>query len=198
MSTIFDICPNIFNIPLSNTIDQYNRALESCKHTFIEKHKDYGSAWRILRLPSLTDQMYIKASRVRSIQETGINKVGESIEGEFKALVNYGIMAGIQYQLGKPGEENMPQHEVERLYDLVAEKIRSLMLKKNQDYGEAWRDMRVSSITDMIMVKLLRIKQIEDNNGETQVSEGIEANYFDIVNYALFALILLEEENPEK
>ena len=142
--------------------------------------------------------MYIKANRIRSIQETGINKIGDDIEGEFEALVNYGIMAGIQIHLGGAREENLPTSVLSELYDDVAAKVRDLMLRKNHDYGEAWREMRVSSIADMILVKLLRIKQIEDNEGITLVSEGVEANYFDIINYALFALILISEEKQQK
>lgn len=183
---------------MDTTIKQYNAVLERCKLTFIQKHKDYGSAWRVLRLPSLTDQMYIKANRIRSIQEKGVSKIGESIEGEFEALVNYGIMAGIQIHLEGPKEENLSTEVLSGLYDEVSVKVRDLMLNKNHDYGEAWREMRVASIADMILVKLLRIKQIEDNEGVTLVSEGVEANYFDIINYALFALILIEEEKQRK
>lgn len=150
-----------------------------------------------MRMPSLTDQMYIKANRIRSIQDSGVNKIGDSIDGEFQALVNYGIMAGIQGLLGGPKEENLETLELDRYYDQVADEVYDLMKKKNHDYGEAWRDMRVSSITDLILVKLLRIKQIEDNDGLTNVSEGIESNYYDIINYAIFALILLEEAKEE-
>lgn len=193
MMSKFDICPNIHSFQLSDTNQQYDSVLSTCRSTFLTKHDDYGSAWRIMRLSSLTDQMYIKANRIRSIQETGVNKVGESIEGEFQALVNYGIMAGIQIELGGPKEENLKSAHLASLYEKVAGEIKDLMIRKNHDYGEAWREMRVSSIVDLILVKLLRIKQIEDNEGLTKVSEGVESNYFDIVNYALFALILIEE-----
>jgi hypothetical protein len=176
------------------TIDQYHTSLQNCKDVFVKKHMDYGSAWRILRLTSLTDQMYIKASRIRSIEQTGKNKVGESIKGEFEALVNYGIMANIQIRLGGPAEVNMDISELMVLYDEIATSAHDLMMDKNHDYGEAWRDMRISSMTDLILVKLLRIKQIEDNEGKTSVSEGIDANYLDIINYALFALIKISEE----
>lgn len=181
---------------LNNTIQQYDARLRQCKDILIKKHQDYGSAWRILRLPSLTDQMYIKASRIRSLEEKEENKVGESIEGEYMALVNYGIMALIQIDLGGPSEHEMTETELSGLYDRHSQNIKKLMLDKNHDYGEAWRDMRVESMTDLILMKLLRIKQIEDNEGITQISEGIDSNYQDIINYSLFALIkLLEEKN---
>lgn len=157
------------------------------------KHEDYGSAWRILRLTSLTDQMYIKASRIRSLEEKRENRVGESIEGEYMALVNYGIMALIQLELGGPKEEELTGQRLEELYDHEAKKVEGLMENKNHDYGEAWRDMRLESMTDLILMKLLRIKQIEDNQGRTMISEGIDSNYADIINYALFALIKIEE-----
>ena len=183
---------------MSNTTIQYDKIVDKCKEIFKSKHLDYGSAWRILRLPSLTDQMYIKANRIRSIQESGINKIGDSASGEFVALVNYGLMAMIQICLGGPKEENLSLDEVVTLYVGEMDKVRELMTNKNHDYGEAWREMRVESITDLILVKLLRIKQIEDNDGLTTISEGVDGNYQDIINYALFALILLEEENNKR
>lgn len=179
---------------MSDTNIQYAQILQDCKEVFERKHEDYGSAWRLFRLPSLTDQMYIKANRIRSIQESGVNKIGESIEGEFMALVNYGIMALIQLELGGPKEENLGLDTLSAYYDRVSDNVFQLMQKKNHDYGEAWREMRVESITDLILVKLLRIKQIEDNDGRTIASEGVEGNYQDIINYALFSLILLKEK----
>jgi len=160
----------------------------------MKKHEDYGSAWRILRLPSLTDQMYIKASRIRSLEEKEVNKVGESIEGEYMALVNYGIMSLIQIDLGGPKEQDLKSEELSMMYEKQSDIVTQLMQNKNHDYGEAWRDMRVQSMTDLILMKLLRIKQIEDNEGMTQISEGIDSNYQDIINYSLFALIKLQEE----
>lgn len=182
-----------------NTIDQYNEVVKAARDLFIRKTRDYGTSWRILRPSSLTDQIFIKANRIRTIQETGKNIVGESIEGEFVAMLNYSIMALIQLEK-KPGDElELKEHIALGLYDEHLEVVRQLMLKKNHDYGEAWRDMRVSSLTDMILNKLLRIKQIEDNFGNTMVSEGVDANYMDIANYSIFALILLEErENVGK
>ena len=155
--------------------------------------KDYGSAWRILRTTSLTDQISIKANRIRSIEMKGEQKVMEGIDSEFIGIINYAIMALIQLEL--PANESL-ELEFERavsMYDQKVAEIKKLMLDKNHDYGEAWRDMRVSSMTDLILMKLLRIKQIEDNNGNTLISEGVDANFHDIVNYAVFALIKLEE-----
>ena len=177
------------------TIDQYNDVLAKCSNLFEKKTKDYGTAWRILRTSSLTDQIFIKAQRIRTIQESGENKVGEDISDEFVAIVNYGIMALIQLEMLESKELELPAKEVMQSYGKMADITRDLMLKKNHDYGEAWRDMRVSSLTDLILMKILRVKQIEDNKGETLVSEGIDANYMDMINYAIFALIKIEEEN---
>lgn len=182
---------------MKNTADQYQEQLELCRSILLKKHKDYGSAWRILRLTSLTDQMYIKASRIRSLEESGVNKVGESIEGEFMALVNYGIMALIQIEKGGPAEEELTHDALDTLYSDKSNEVNELMQAKNHDYGEAWRDMRVESMTDLILMKLLRIKQIEDNEGATLISEGVDANYADIVNYALFALIKMDENQSK-
>lgn len=180
------------------TAKQYAKVIEKCRQLFEKKTADYGTAWRILRPSSLTDQIFIKAQRIRTIQETGVAKVDETVEEGFIAIINYCIMALIQ--LEKPlqsGAElehahQMPPETVMPLYDQYAQESLDLMLKKNHDYGEAWRSMRVSSITDLILMKLLRTKQIEDNAGFTQVSEGVDANYLDMLNYAVFALILLE------
>lgn len=159
--------------------------------------EDYGPSWRILRLPSLTDQLYIKAKRIRSIQEKQVNKVGEQIDGEFVALVNYSIMALIQLAIEVAEEPDLDVEKAMQLYDNTAESIRDLMFAKNHDYGEAWRDMRIASMTDLILVKLLRIKQIEDNDGKTKVSEGIDSNFMDIANYAIFCLIVLGEQKQK-
>jgi hypothetical protein len=159
----------------------------------MKKAGDYGTAWRILRLPSITDQIFIKANRIRSIQEKGVNKVGEDITNEFVGIINYCIIALIQYRMRNSKEMELPLDELMTVYDEFANKTKALLADKNHDYGEAWRDMRVSSITDIILMKLLRVKQIEDNEGQTQVSEGIDANYMDMINYAVFALILLKE-----
>ncbi len=181
--------------PVQKTLSQYDQAAEICRRLFLDKTKDYGTAWRILRPTSLTDQLYIKAERIRSIEEKGVTKVGDGVEGEYIALVNYSIMALIQLVMyGNPDIPlELPLEEVVAEYDKHASFTRELMIKKNHDYGEAWRNMRTSSLTDLILMKLLRIKQIEDNAGKTEVSEGPDANYHDIINYALFALIKLEE-----
>ncbi len=180
---------------MEKTLSQYDAELNKCRDIFLKKTKDYGTAWRIMRPTSVTDQMYIKAERVRIIEETGENKVGESVDGEYMALVNYGIMGIIQLEVSKDEGLDVEYGKVVGWYDQHAEKARSLMIRKNHDYGEAWRNMRISSITDLILQKLLRMKQIEDNEGQTIISEGLDANYLDIINYALFALIRLEEKN---
>ena len=156
--------------------------------------KDYGAAWRILRLPSLTDQIFIKAQRIRSLQINAIQKVEEGQESEFIGIVNYSLMGLIQIDKGIAEQPDLDLTKALQLYDKHQEIIFDLMLKKNHDYGEAWREMRVSSLTDLILQKLLRVKQIEENKGETLVSEGIDANYHDMVNYAVFALIHLNSE----
>ena len=178
---------------MNDTITQYNKAVESAKDIFIKKTKDYGTAWRILRPSSLTDQLFIKASRIRSIEEKGVSKVDEPINDEFIGILNYSIMALIQLEHTDVDDLEMAPSEVENLYDGYVDRTRSLMSNKNHDYGEAWRDMRISSMTDLILMKLLRIKKIEDNSGQTLISEGLDANYMDIFNYAVFALILLDE-----
>jgi len=179
------------------TLQAYDRIIHQARDLFVKKTRDYGTSWRILRPSSLTDQIYIKANRIRTIQETGENKVGEGIEGEFVAILNYSIMAIVQCE-GKAGDAlELEVAKAEQLYADVVEQVKALMLKKNHDYGEAWRNMRISSLTDLILSKLLRVKQIEDNKGQTLVSEGVEANYMDIANYAIFALILMEEGNNE-
>ncbi|MCS6974788.1 MAG: DUF1599 domain-containing protein [Cyclobacteriaceae bacterium] len=179
---------------ISNTEVQYRKVISTCKALFLKKTKDYGTAWRILRMPSITDQLYIKAQRIRSIQEKGVQQVGDSVADEFMGLINYGVIALIQLELTHHPTLELSVEEVENWFDRVIDETFALQQKKNHDYGEAWRDMRVSSITDIILMKLMRIKQIENNDGNTLVSEGVKANYQDIINYAVFALILLEEQ----
>jgi hypothetical protein len=175
---------------MSNTIIEFTNVITNCREIFTAKTKDYGTAWRVLRPTSLTDQLFIKANRIKTIQETGVNQVGESIEGEFKAIVNYCVIALIQIKETDLVELELNLNQATMLYDRYMNSAIELMKKKNHDYGEAWRDMRVSSLTDLILMKILRIKQIEDNNGQTSISEGIDANYYDMLNYAVFALIL--------
>lgn len=159
----------------------------------MHKASDYGTAWRILRLPSITDQIFIKANRIRSIQEKGVNKVGEAINDEFIGIINYCLIALVQIELSDDERMEIPVDELMKLYDKFVDNTMGLLENKNHDYDEAWRDMRVSSITDIILMKLFRVKQIEDNQGQTKVSEGIDANYMDMINYSVFALILLKE-----
>jgi hypothetical protein len=179
---------------MSQTNKEYANVINVCRDIFSKKTKDYGTAWRVLRPSSLTDQIFIKAQRIRTLQETGENKVGESAEDEFKAIVNYCIMAIIQLRETSLTELEVDPNIADALYEKYASEAYELMAKKNHDYGEAWRSMRVSSLTDLILMKLLRVKQIEDNEGATIISEGIDANYFDMLNYAVFSLILLTEK----
>ncbi|MGM0635295.1 MAG: DUF1599 domain-containing protein [Bacteroidota bacterium] len=178
---------------MKKTIDQYNSVIANCLSLFEKKMSDYGSAWRILRLPSLTDQIFIKAQRLRSIQDKKTQKVSDDPASEFIGIINYSVMALIQLEKGIAEQPDLDTKEAVDLYQHQVEKTRQLMENKNHDYGEAWRDMRISSLTDLILQKLLRVKQIENNSGKTLVSEGIDANYQDIINYAAFALILIEE-----
>ena len=177
---------------MSNTTIEYTNIINVCRDIFSKKTKDYGTAWRILRPSSLTDQIFIKAQRIRTIQETGENKVGESIDDEFIAIINYCIMAIIQVRETQLKSMELEPELAISLYEKYAKEAFELMEKKNHDYGEAWRDMRVSSLTDLILMKILRVKQIEDNNGATLISEGIDANYFDMLNYSVFSLIHLK------
>ncbi len=176
---------------MKNTSKEYDTVIATCRTLFINKMKDYGCAWRILRLPSLTDQIYIKAQRIRSLQENEIRKVDEDETGEFIGIINYSIMALIQLELGVADQPDLSVERATQLYDSKVALTKELMQNKNHDYGEAWREMRVSSLTDLILQKLLRVKQIEDNKGKTLVSEGIDANYQDMINYSIFALILM-------
>jgi len=178
---------------MQQTSEQYDAILHTCRELFVKKMKDYGSAWRILRLPSLTDQIFIKAQRIRSLQEKDVRKVDEDEKSEFIGIINYSIMALIQLEKGVVEQPDLDAVQASTLYDHYAKTTKQLMEDKNHDYGEAWRDMRVSSLTDLILQKLLRVKQIEDNEGVTIVSEGIGANYQDMINYAVFALILIKE-----
>jgi hypothetical protein len=180
---------------MEKTTKEYTNVMNLCREIFEKKSIDYGTSWRILRSSSLTDQIFIKAQRIRTIQETGENKVGESFEDAFMAIVNYCIMSIIQLRNAPTIEEEISSQEALVLYHLIEKEAYDLMLKKNHDYGEAWRDMRVGSLTDLILTKVLRIKQIEDNKGMTLVSEGIEGNYFDMLNYSVFALIHLDQSS---
>lgn len=179
---------------MADTGAQYDEVILECKSVFLNKMKDYGSAWRILRTPSLTDQIYIKANRIRSITEKGTARVDEGIKPEFIGIINYSVMALIQLELGTSEDIHMDLNEATSLYEKYFHEAKQLMEDKNHDYGEAWRNMRISSLNDIILMKLLRVKQIEDNDGMTVVSEGLDANYYDIINYAVFALIKLTEE----
>lgn len=195
-----------------DTRKEMEAEVAECRALFEKKTRDYGTSWRILRLPSLTDQIFIKANRIRSIQESGENRVGDGVKGEFVAMVNYAVMALIQNTLlsqplaaasspnlgDQPEGLELPIEKALELYDTETKRILDLMMDKNHDYGEAWRQMRVSSMVDLILMKLLRIKQIEDNGGKTLVSEGVEGGYMDIVNYSLFCLVRLTEEESDK
>jgi len=176
---------------MSNTSEQYDNVITKCTEIFKKKTLDYGTAWRILRSSSLTDQIFIKANRIRTIQDTGSSKVNEGVESEFIGIINYCVMALIQIDMSNDNRMEIPTDEVIELYNNKIILSKDLMQQKNHDYGEAWRDMRVSSLTDLILMKVLRVKQIEDNQGKTLISEGIDANYFDMINYSVFAMIHL-------
>ena len=179
---------------MPNTSKQYDEVISKTRTLFVNKMQDYGSAWRILRLPSLTDQIFIKAQRIRSLQQNDVRKVDEGEISEFIGIINYCVMALIQIDKGIAEQPDLSADAAIELYDEKITLTKQLMLDKNHDYGEAWREMRVSSLTDLILQKLLRVKQIEDNSGKTIVSEGIDANYQDMINYAVFAMIHLNEE----
>jgi hypothetical protein len=174
---------------MSKTSQEYDAVVSECRSLFVKKMSDYGAAWRILRLPSLTDQIFIKAQRIRQLQENSVRKVDEGEKSEFIGIINYSVMALIQLELGVVENPDLTAEEATQLYDKHIGITKELMENKNHDYGEAWRDMRISSLTDLILQKLLRVKQIEDNKGKTLVSEGIDANYQDMINYAVFAMI---------
>ncbi len=177
----------------NNTSAQYDKALNKCREIFENKTIDYGTAWRILRPKSLTDQIFIKAKRIRSVEESNQNLVGESLDNEYIGIFNYCVMALIQLEHNTDIDQPIDPQKVIEWYGIITTETKSLMMKKNQDYGEAWRDMRVSTFTDLILMKLLRIRQIEDNQGKTLVSEGLDANFQDMMNYAIFALIRKDE-----
>lgn len=179
---------------LNNTSAEFDAIINICKGIFIKKTIDYGTAWRILRPESITDQIFIKAQRIRTLEEKKVSKVGEDIIGEYIGIVNYCVIAMMQLECGAETSMELKADEVSRLYDEKVKETKHLMFAKNHDYGEAWRDMRISSLTDLILMKLLRVKQIEDNKGQTLASEGVKANYQDMLNYSVFALIKL---NPE-
>lgn len=179
---------------MSKTEQQYQAIIDQCKSLFLKKNLDYGTSWRIMRLPSITDQIWIKAARIRNIQETGNQKVEDTIASEFLGIINYCIIALIQAGLeGKETSIDLKTNELAQLYEKAVSKNLDLLSQKNHDYSEAWRQMRISSITDIILMKIHRLKQIENNQGKTLVSEGIEANYMDMMNYSVFALILGQE-----
>ncbi|MCO5248425.1 MAG: DUF1599 domain-containing protein [Chitinophagales bacterium] len=179
---------------LEKTLAEYDAIVKECRDIFVKKTKDYGTSWRVMRPKSLTDQMYIKAKRIRTIDESGEQKVEDSISSEFIALVNYGYMALIQLSAKSDWDIDLSVDKVSQLYDAMVKDVRTLMIAKNTDYGEAWREMRISSFSDMILVKLHRIKQIESNQGNTLISEGVENNYKDIINYSIFALIQINNK----
>ena len=182
---------------MQHTEQQFDEVIKKCRALFAKKMQDYGAAWRILRPHSVTDQIFIKASRIRNIETTGVNKVGEDIRSEFIAVVNYGIIGLIQLERGFAEKPDMTADEALELYDFFVNEAKKLMIAKNHDYGEAWRSMRTSSYTDIILQKLNRTKEIEDNQGKTLVSEGIDANYFDMIIYAVFGLIKISENITE-
>lgn len=182
---------------MQQTAEQYDAVIKICRELFEKKMMDYGCAWRILRLPSLTDQIFIKAQRIRGLQENEVHRIDEDETSEFIGIINYCIMALIQIELGVADQPDLETKKAMALYEKHGTITKELMLNKNHDYGEAWRDMRVSSLTDLILQKLLRVKTIEDNKGKTLVSEGIDANYQDMINYAVFALIHLDAANKD-
>ena len=178
---------------MSQTSAQYDQAIASCSDIFFKKTKDYGTAWRVLRIISVVDQIFIKALRIRTIQDKGFQKVDDGIQDEFKGIINYAVIGLIQLKLDDPKVEDMPVNQVQSLYQQNVDFAKSTMMDKNHDYGEAWRDMSQESYADLILVKLLRIRQILTNDGKTLISEGIDANFVDILNYATFALIQISE-----
>lgn len=182
---------------MKNTSQQYDLIIKQCKDIFLKKMHDYGTAWRVLRTSSLTDQIFIKAQRIRSIEQKGMQKVQEDIASEYIGIINYCVISLIQNQLTHDTRQELHSSEVSILFDKYMQETKSLMENKNHDYGEAWRDMRVSSLTDLILMKILRVKQIEDMGGKTLISEGVDANYMDMINYAVFASIKIKEQSGE-
>lgn len=180
---------------MSNTAEEFDAIISTCTDLFLKKMTDYGTSWRILRTTSLTDQIFIKAQRIRTLEEKGNSLVGEGIVPEYIGIINYCVMAIIQLELGTAMNDDTSKDLIAELHKKNLQVAKDLMANKNHDYGEAWRDMRVSSLTDLILMKLLRVKSIEDNEGKTIVSEGLDANYLDMINYSIFALIRLGEAN---
>jgi hypothetical protein len=178
---------------MTSTDNQYEQVIGTCKEIFVKKTRDYGTAWRVLRTISIVDQIFIKAQRIRTIQQKGLQKIGDDVAAEFMGVVNYGIIGMIQLELTDEDAEELPVAQVSSLYDVNIEAAKKLMQDKNHDYGEAWRSMSQESLVDLILMKLQRIRQIIANEGKTIISEGIDANYLDIINYAVFALILINE-----
>lgn len=178
---------------MTNTAAEFDQIITKCSDLFLKKMKDYGTAWRILRTTSLTDQIFIKAQRIRTLEQKGESKVGEGIVPEYIGIINYCVMALIQLELGAAMGEDTDENIIADLHQKYLQTAKDLMANKNHDYGEAWREMRVSSLTDLILMKLLRVKSIEDNEGKTIISEGLDANYLDMINYSIFALIRLGE-----
>ena len=178
---------------MTDTNQQYDQAIASCKDIFIQKTLDYGTSWRVLRTISIVDQLFIKAQRIRTIQQKGVQRVGDDVSSEFKGIVNYGVIGLIQLQLKEIAVEDLPSEKVSHLFDEKVMVARKIMEDKNHDYGEAWREMSQESFVDLILMKLMRIRQILSNDGKTIVSEGIDSNFIDIINYSVFALILIEE-----
>jgi hypothetical protein len=178
---------------MADTNQQYDQAIASCKNIFIRKTQDYGTSWRVLRTISIVDQLFIKAQRIRTIQQKGFRRIGDDVASEFKGIVNYGVIGLIQLQLKEIAVEDLPDKQVSKMFDEKITMVKSVMEDKNHDYGEAWREMSQESFVDLILMKLMRIRQILSNNGKTIVSEGIDSNFTDIINYAVFALILIEE-----
>jgi hypothetical protein len=189
---IANIAQKLNSTVLTNTATEYEAVINICKTLFVKKTRDYGTAWRILRPSSITDQIFIKAQRIRTLEEKKVSKVGDDITGEYIGIVNYCLIAMMQLESNSETPLEMPVDQVADLFDKYAKETYNLMMDKNHDYGEAWRDMRISSLTDLILMKLLRVKQIEDNSGQTLASEGVKANYQDMLNYAVFALIKLQ------
>lgn len=177
----------------TTTGEQYDKIIQSCKHTFLQKTADYGTSWRVYRTISVADQIYIKAKRIRTIQEKRVQRIGDDIRSEFQGILNYSIIGLIQLSLPSDEREQLPVGEVDKFYDHISSSAKKLMEDKNHDYGEAWREMSQQSFVDLTLAKILRIKQIIANDGNTLASEGVDANFYDILNYALFALILIDE-----
>ncbi len=182
---------------MSKTTEQFDFVIKQCKDIFIKKMLDYGSAWRVMRNPSIVDQIFIKTQRIRTIDDKGTQKIKEDIGSDYIGIVNYSIIGLIQLELENDTRQDISVEEAGKLFDKFSLQAKSLMENKNHDYGEAWRDMRIGSFADLILMKLLRVRQIEDHKGKTLISEGVDANYHDMINYAIFALIKIEEKENQ-